>query len=113
MKSALPGWLRVLWICVSPLGLAFAGRIAWEKTVWVMTRGPQMVGFSLVHIHPLFFVSGVLCCYALVLWLMVAAVNLIVRRKSGISSFDIGMVLVAVFVIVVMLVPDNFFAAAR
>jgi hypothetical protein len=26
-----------------------AGRLAWEQTVWTWERGPQMVGFSLMH----------------------------------------------------------------
>jgi hypothetical protein len=62
MTSALPKWLRTAWIILAPLGLVFAARIAWEKTVWTLHRGPQNVGFSLMHTSPAFF-----CCRAFLL----------------------------------------------
>ncbi len=74
MKGALPDWLRVMWFFAAPVALVFALRIAWEKTVWTILRGPQMVGFSLMHIHPLFSILGALCSYALILWLIPAIV---------------------------------------
>jgi hypothetical protein len=68
-----------------------------------------MIGFSLMHIHPAFFVLGVLCCYGLALWLFSAAFFLIKRRKE-ISKADVAMGMLSLFVIVVMVIPDNFFA---
>jgi hypothetical protein len=38
MPSAIPRWLRLVWLCLSPIGLVFAARIAWEKTVDVVSR---------------------------------------------------------------------------
>ena len=48
----MPYPLKVWWFFCAPIALPFAVRIAWEKTVWMWSRGPQMVGFSLMHIHP-------------------------------------------------------------
>ena len=112
MKGVLPVWLRVVWFFAAPVALAFAIRIAWEKTVWTILRGPQMVGFSLMHIHPGFFVVGVLCAYATMLWLAPATVYLVLRRK-GISGFDIAMVAVAVFVLLAVITPDTLLARGR
>ena len=32
-----------------------------------------MVGFSLAHIHPGFLIAGILCSFALILWVVVVA----------------------------------------
>ena len=109
MQGALPKWLRVAWICLVPLGLSFAGRIAWEKIVLTISLGPQMVGYSLVHIHPEFFIGGILCSYLLILWLVPALVYSTVNRKR-IIAFDIAMVFAAFFVAAVMMTPDTLFA---
>ncbi|TAH46862.1 MAG: ankyrin repeat domain-containing protein [Elusimicrobia bacterium] len=47
---------RSSWTPINAIGIPiaiaccwFAGRVAWEHTVWTWERGPQMVGFSLMH----------------------------------------------------------------
>lgn len=109
-KGALPDWLQVPWLLLSPFGVAFAGRIAWEKTVWTVVRGPQMVGFSLMHIHPGFFFAGSLSAGLLMLWLIPAVAYALIRREF-IRAVDIVMVFVALFVTVAMWTPDTFFAS--
>jgi hypothetical protein len=79
MQTALPRWLRLNWLFVAPLGLVFATRIAWEKTIWTWSRGPQVVGFSLMHIHPFFSVGGIMCCVLLMLWIVPALIYLTLR----------------------------------
>ncbi len=71
-----------------------------------------MVGFSLGHIYPVFFIVGILCSYLLILWLAPASIYVIVRRKR-ISIVDIAMLLASVFAAVVMALPDTFFATTR
>ena len=112
MKGALPDWLRVVWFFATPAALVFAARIAWEKTVWTIFRGPQMVGFSLMHIHPIFFLVGVICAYALILWLAPALFYLVIHRKT-ISGVDAAMVTVALFVLVALITPDTLLASGR
>jgi hypothetical protein len=105
MQSAIPTWLRLAWICLLPFGLSFAGRIAWEKTVLTINRGPQMVGFSLAHIHPVFFIVGILCSYLLIIWLLPAFVYSTVNRNR-ITVLDVAMVIVALLVAVAIIMPD-------
>ena len=112
MQRAIPKWLRVAWICLLPLGLSFAGRIAWEKTVWTINRGPQMVGFSLMHIHPEFSIGGTLCSYLLIVWLAPALIYLTVNRKQ-ITAVDIAMIILTLFVAVAIMTPDALFASSH
>lgn len=112
MQSAFPDWFWWAWVCCLPWGLAFAARIAWEKTVWTVVRGPQMVGYSLAHMYPGFFVGGALCSILLAFWLIPALVYLVARRKD-ISAFDIVMVFIALFVAAAIVTPESFFASSR
>jgi hypothetical protein len=107
-QSAIPSFLKVWWFCSSPFAFAFAARILWEKTVWTWSRGPQMVGFSLMHIHPVFAVFGILCCLAVMIWI-VAAIPFAISRRGSISIADVGMFVCALFVTASVAVPDNFF----
>jgi hypothetical protein len=108
-KSVLPKWLRVMWLCAAPFALLFATRIAWEKTFLPWARGPQMVGFSLMHIHPVFFLIGALCSYWLLLWLAIAIVFMAKGRIMP-PMKDMLMVALCLFVLVALIVPDQAFA---
>lgn len=112
MKAAFPKWFRVAWICLAPLGLSFAGRIAWEKTVWTVSRGPQMVGFSLMHIHPGFSIGGALCSYLLMLWL-VPALLYSTANRNRVSALEITMVVLTVFVAAAIVTPDTLFVSSH
>lgn len=107
--GALPSFLKLWWVCASPCAVLFAGRILWEKTIWTWSRGPQMVGFALWHIHPGFAVFGTLCCAAVVLWLLIA-IPFAIARRHDLEPPDWLMMGCSVLVIVVVTLPDNFFA---
>lgn len=70
-----------------------------------------MVGFSLWHIYPGLALVGVLCCFALALWLVIAVPYAIVRRRE-IEPWDWLMMAVSVMVIVALAIPDAFFASS-
>ena len=108
-QRALPYALQVWWLCSSPVALLFAVRIMWEKTVWTWARGPQMVGFSLMHVHPALAIIGTLGCLALMVWLLPAVFYAVVRRAS-ISVSDMFMIAGAAFVAFAIVIPDTFFA---
>ena len=110
LEGVIPDYLKIWWLIFSPLAAPFTLRILWEKTVWTWTRGPQAVGFSLIHIHPLFALSGMAFSFAVVVWLVPAAVYAIWRRKD-ITPADVMMILYSVFLTTVLLIPDNFFAS--
>src|SRR5215831_11377776 len=82
MPGALPNYLKVWWVSASPFAFLFAARILWEKTFWTWSRGPQMVGFALWHIHPAFAVLGTICSLAVALWLLITIPYAIVRRRD-------------------------------
>jgi hypothetical protein len=105
----LPYFLKAWWLCVSPFAILLACRILWEKTVWTWRRGPQVVGFSLMHIHPVFAVVGILSCVSTMAWLLLAIPYAIVRRKE-IGLADAGMIACSMLVAVIIVIPDNIFA---
>jgi len=112
METALPRWLRLSWIFLAPIGFPFAARIAWEKTVWTWTRGPQAVGFSLMHIHPFFSIAGILCCVLLMVWLIPGLIYLTLRWHIT-SKADIAMVVLSLLVTVAIVLPDTFFVQPK
>jgi len=102
-----PAWLRLIWIVAAPLGLSLSARILWEKTLLTAEKGEQMIGFSLIHIHPGFFFSGLLCSIALLACLLPATVYLALARLK-VSLPDYAMVAGSLFVFATMMLPDNF-----
>jgi Ankyrin repeats (3 copies) len=81
MKRELPATLVRLGIPAIVGVWLLALRLVWEQTVWTWERGPQMVGFSLMH-------SGlggllVLAVYASLLWPLVALIFVVIRRNLG------------------------------
>jgi len=109
IKRALPGFLKMWWLCVSPFAMVFAARIMWEKTLWTWSRGPQMVGFSLMHLHPTLAIFGLICSLSVMVWLMTAIPYAIARRRH-IRMSDVFMMACAAFVVVVLVIPDTLFA---
>lgn len=108
----LPDWMKVYWLFCAPFAMLLAGRIGWEKTIWTWTRGAQMVGFSLWHLHPLFALVGLLSFWGLLVWSIVALVFVVVRRKRS-TVAEITMFVCAAFVIVAMALPDTIFASVK
>lgn len=104
--------MKVCWAFCSPCALLLALRIAWEETVLTWSRGPQMVGFSLFHAHPLFAITGLLSIYGLIAWSVAALVFLIVRRKH-VTPIEIAMFILSAFVVLVLVIPDTYFAHGR
>ncbi|MFZ0321467.1 MAG: hypothetical protein WAL56_20250 [Candidatus Sulfotelmatobacter sp.] len=68
-----------------------------------------MVGFSLMHIHPVFFIASLLCSSAVAIWLL-PGVCYAVRRRRNVKINDAAMIVIALFVIAALAVPDTFFA---
>ena len=68
-----------------------------------------MVGFALWHIHPGFAVLGMVCSFAVALWLLITVPYAIVRRRD-IEPWDWMMMAGSTAVIVALVLPDTFFA---
>jgi hypothetical protein len=109
VPRALPSVLKTWWLLASPLAFLFAGRILWEKTIWTWSRGPQMVGFALWHIHPVLAAVGLLASFALAVCLL-ASVPFAISRRRDFEPWDWLMMAGSVCVIIVLSLPDTFFA---
>jgi hypothetical protein len=59
MARAFPKALNWIGLAVVVMSLWLAVRLVWEQTVWTWDRGPQNVGFSLMHSNygPLLFLA--------------------------------------------------------
>jgi len=85
-KMGFPKWVSIWWWVSAPIALLFDLRILWEKTFLTWDQGPQMIGFSVAHTNPLFFMSGILCTYALLVWLVLSIVWLSIKEPSQLPS---------------------------
>lgn len=107
--SALPGYLKLWWLCASPLSIAIAVRIVWEKIAFIHTTDPELNNFSVTHLYPTFGIMGILCCFSLLVWLLDAAPYVIARWRN-LSFGDVVMILLAILAAVAVVIPERFFA---
>lgn len=108
-NTALPGYLKLWWLCASPLSIAIATRVVWEKITLIHTTDPQLNGFSVTHLYPTFGIMGMLCCFSLLVWLLDAAPYVIAGWRK-ISFGDVVMLLLAIFSAIAAVIPERFFA---
>ncbi len=98
--GAFPSWLLAIGLLSIVATAALAARLIWEMTALSWERGPQMVGFALVHS------SGALLVLSptvLILWL-VASVAIILRRlwkhrrlsRVSLATIALAVVLLAI-----------------
>jgi hypothetical protein len=106
-RKPFPFWAHLLWLLAAPAGLIFSARILWEKTLLTAERGEQMIGFSLAHVYPVFFLVGLLCSWVLMGWLLVAIVYLI-RARLRVAWYDYAMVAGSLFVCLALFLPHDF-----
>jgi|KBSMisStaDraftv2_1062788.scaffolds.fasta_scaffold277634_2 hypothetical protein len=102
MARVFPGWLQSIGIVVAGLSVLLAARLAWEQTVWSWERGPQMVGFSLMHSG--FGILLMLAVWAGVVWVAVALLVGVRRRSIG-GQLTIWPLIVYGLAWVVMTIP--------
>jgi hypothetical protein len=66
----------------------FVGRIVYEETILTWLRGPQMVGFAMMHgALPLLLLAGIVGLLGGLLWVAVSVV-LLIRRKFRVPVTD-------------------------
>ena len=90
VKSGRPLWLRIIGWGVLPGIWAFAARMIWEATILSWNAGPQMIGFTLMHVYVPVFLWMILSFYGghgfLLLWLIM----LVLSRSRRIRWIDWG-----------------------
>jgi Ankyrin repeats (3 copies) len=75
-----PRWLLGIGLLAMPGSAALAARLIWEQTVWSWERGPQWVGFSLLHgALGAFAIPMFLSPPVLALWIVVSAAYVLWR----------------------------------
>jgi ankyrin repeat protein len=79
----LPSAFHASGLVVGVGAFALALRFVWEQTVWTWQRGPQMVGFSLIHVHGGLFALGLLAALGVHLWLLSFAAVTAFRLAHG------------------------------
>ena len=94
MRRTFPRALKIVGVPIVAAAWIFAARLVWEQTVWSWERGPQMVGFSLMH-------SGlgvllILVFYGGLLWLAIVLIAATLTRSVGGKS---GLTLLLAYVL--------------
>src|SRR5262245_9551984 len=90
MVRAFPKVLNSIGLVVVVTSLWLAVRLVWEQTVWTWNRGPQMVGFSLMH-------GGLGILLLLALWgglFWIAAVVIFAAISRSFASVPTGILVV-------------------
>jgi len=109
--SRFPRWLLGIGLLAMPGSAALAARLIWEQTVWSWERGPQMVGFSLMHgalgwfTAPMLFSPPILA-----LWLVVTVAYVLWRlaKKRPLSRISLLAIGLSVALIGTLLLPYGF-----
>lgn len=83
-----------------------AARLIWEETVLTIEQGPQMVGWTIVHIFPFMFLAPL----ALAVWLLIAVIVLIALliRRRRLSPFFWSTLAAGALVLGLFSVPGEF-----
>jgi hypothetical protein len=97
-RRRLPVRLEYAGWFVLPGTLFLCARILYEETIMTVSRGPQMVGFSLVHAMPLLFVAGMLSFVGANLWVGAAAICIAFRKQR-----PMGMQLIQLILLIISL----------
>jgi Ankyrin repeats (3 copies) len=106
-SSRFPGWLLGIGLVAVAGSGALAARLIWEQTVWTWERGPQNIGFSLVH------GSGAMLVFfpfLLLLWLAVSAAYMFLRllRRRRLSRVCVIAVTLSIFLLGLLSLPYGF-----
>lgn len=79
----MPRSVRVLGWLLFPGAFMIGSRFLWEETFLTWERGPQMVGFSILHTGGPLVLVALLCLLLLQIWLVLAVVILVWGAVRG------------------------------
>ena len=113
-ETSLVTWIlaRGWWFVYLP----FAGleiRMLWEQTWLTWTQGGQMIGFSLIHVYPVFFFLGVLGAMGTALWVLVVVTMLGLRRNKLLTMGWVQLCLSAATLVLTFLPVDRWVLRLR
>jgi len=96
-------WLVVWWWVAALLSAPLYFRLLWEMTLLTWKRGPQMIGFTLIHNHTYFFGVGIIGFMLALAWLPSAVIYIVVKNKRPAKSafiyFAISLAALALYLV--------------
>ncbi len=101
--------IKFWWVAIA-LGGPLVLEQLWEQTFLTWRRGPQMVGFGLMHVYPELAIAGLLGYFMLFVWLLVAAIFLF-RHKALPIHRHIPFLVLPIVAIASTFVPYSFWAS--
>lgn len=105
----LTKWLIIWWwialIFAAPLYL----RLLYEQTFLTWAEGRQMVGFSLVHLHPEILFLGLVGDTLFAVWLL-TAVGFLVMKKKKLAGSTIAYFAIPTLAMVINFIPYDFWS---
>jgi hypothetical protein len=104
MTIRMPNWIRIFWIIILPGLLIFFGRMIYECIFLTYKNGPQMIGFSFIHLHPIVYIFMILSYFAAIIWILVCTIWMIKtkvkkNRPGGIFIFIITLFIVMTIIL--------------
>jgi hypothetical protein len=109
-RVSFPGVLLKFWWVAFVLGGALVLEHVWEQTFLTWRHGPQMVGYTLLHVYPEFAILGIIGYYLMFVWLLIATIFLIRRRAFPIPR-HLAFLFLPLIAITLSVVPYSFWAS--
>ena len=103
MKVKVPNWIKFFWIIALPGLLLFLGRMTYECIYLTYKNGPQMIGFSLIHLHPILYIFMIYSYFASIIWIIICTIWMIKTKKEKKKPDGLG-IFISTFIIVVIII---------
>lgn len=108
--TSLLGWSW--WLVYLPFA-ALEIRLLWEETWLTWTRGEQMIGFSLAHVHPEWLLLGFLGGIGTALWVLTAVMIVTLRRHKLLLTGKVQLCLSCATLVLAFLPIDRWILRLR
>jgi len=105
MERAFPKkFVIVGWLVYFPAALLIL-RFLWEKTLLTWEHGEQMIGFTLVHQYPVYFIVGLIALVLCDIWIIVGGIYLY-RHRAVVSRADKIQFSIILFTLLIEYAPN-------
>jgi hypothetical protein len=109
-ETKVPKWIWILFIVAIPGSIGLAFELIYEMTYLTWLKGPQMIGFSLMHAYTGFYIYFVLSLFALFAWILIVLFwSLKNIRSLRLSKKFILTILTAVITVILIFLPEGIY----
>jgi hypothetical protein len=109
-RASFPGALLKFWWVAFVLGGVAVVEQVWEQTFLTWRHGPQMIGFTLLHVYPELAILGIIGYYLMIVWLLTAASFLAIRKAFPVPG-HLPFLFLPLIAIALSVVPYSFWAS--